>query len=299
VLEQRVWRGGVCLATCAEIPELTPDDRRFRDELERRGWRVSVAAWDAAGVAWEDFGAVVLRSTWDYHRRPGEFLDWLAECEAGGVRLLNPPSLVRWNHHKSYLLELESLGLPIVPTVLVRAAAGAAPLAGLLAERGWELAVVKPAVAASAYRTFRTHAAPGPGDEARFAELVAVGDVLVQPFLPEIQTAGELSFVGFGGELSHVVVKRPAPGDFRVQGEYGGRAERLAPPPALLAQASRLAAAVPQPWLFVRIDAVVRDEELLLMELELIEPELFLELDPQAPGRFAAALDRLVAGARP
>jgi glutathione synthase/RimK-type ligase-like ATP-grasp enzyme len=235
----------------------------------------------------------VLRSTLDYHRRPAEFLAWLAGCTARGVRLFNPAPLVRWNHHKAYLLDLERAGVPIVPTALV--SRGAAPsLDALVGERGWDEVVVKPAIGASAWHTFRTRSRAPSRERERFAELVAAGDVLVQPFLDEI-AAGELSFLCFGGELSHVVRKRHAPGDFRVQGEYGGRSEVVAPGESTRRQARRVADAIPGPWLYARIDAVERGGDLLLMELELIEPELFLALDPRAPARLADALVRRAA----
>jgi glutathione synthase/RimK-type ligase-like ATP-grasp enzyme len=284
--------GSVCLVTCAAVPDLTLDDQRLREALSARGWRVQVARWDDAGVAWADFRAVVLRSTWDYHHRPDEFLAWLALCETQGARLVNPAPLVRWNHHKSYLLDLEAQGLPIVPTALVRGA-DAVSLAGVMHRRGWEAAVAKPAVGGSAWGAFRIQGRPTAADRVRFAGLAARGDVLVQAFVPEIETAGELSFVFFGGELSHVVRKRPAAGDYRVQSELGGYAERVTPRPRLLERAHRVTAAIPGPWLYARVDAVELGGELLLMELELIEPELFLGLAPGAPRRLAELLGRL------
>jgi len=297
-VEQSLGSRGVCLVTCSGIPGLTPDDQGLRAALERRGCRVEVAAWDARGVGWGDFAAVVLRSTWDYHLRPDEFLAWLSECEARGARLLNPAPLVRWNHHKSYLLELEAKGLAIVPTALVRRG-DRLRLGALLAERGWEAVVVKPAVGGSAFGTFRLQGPPGPADEARFAERTAAGDVLVQAYVPEIETAGELSFVFLGGELSHAVRKRPAPGDYRVQSEFGGLADRVAPGPGLLARAREIASAIPGPWLYARVDGVERDGELQLMELELIEPELFLRLERRAPERLIGALGRLTGALGP
>lgn len=287
-------RHGACLVTCAEVPDLTPDDRHLRDALERRGVAVRVAAWDAPGARWSGWGAVVLRSTWDYHRRPRDFLAWLGACEEQGVRLFNPAPLVRWNHHKSYLADLAARGVPVVPTALVpRGRPGS--LRSLLAERGWDRAVAKPAVAASAWRTFRTDPGESKADEERFAALRDAGDVLIQPFVPEIETDGELSFVFLGGALSHVVRKRPAPGDYRVQGEFGGAAERVDVAPPLLDAARRVVAAIPGPWLYARVDAVERGDALELMELELIEPELFLGKDPGAPDRMAEALEGLVA----
>ena len=121
--------------------------------------------------------------------------------------------------------------------------------------------------------------------------------MLIQPFLPEIVVAGEISFLFFGGHFSHAVLKQARDGDFRVQSDFGGRVTPIEPAAAVLSQARRIAAAIPRPGLFARIDAVDRDGSLVLMEIELIEPELFLARDRQAAARLARALrSRLAAG---
>lgn len=279
----------VCLVTCRDVPELTADDRLLAEAFQDAGWRVEIAAWDDPVITWPDFGAVVVRSTWDYHRRVSRFRAWLEACEADDVRLWNPPGLIRWNLHKSYLLELGESGLPVVPTEIVgRGEPG--DLSALLAARGWPEAVVKPAVAATAYRTFRTSMATAAGDQTAFHELLAYSDVLIQSFIAEIESAGEISFLFFAGRYSHAVLKRAKPGDFRVQSDYGGSDRPVAPEAALLEQARRIAAAIPQPWLYARIDTVDRGGSLVIMEVELIEPQLFFGHHPDAAARLAAAV---------
>jgi glutathione synthase/RimK-type ligase-like ATP-grasp enzyme len=204
---------------------------------------------------------------------------------------------VRANSHKSYLADLGRRGVAVVPTTYLPRGSRAS-LAAILGERGWTDVVVKPAVSASAYRTSRVRREVTPADEAGFADVLAQGDVLVQPYLPEIAVAGEWSFVFLGGAFSHAVRKLPRPGDYRVQDEHGGRAFTETPSPALLAQAERIAAAIPRPWLYARVDAVETRGALVLMELELIEPALFLAQDPAAPGRFAEAIRRAGDGRR-
>jgi glutathione synthase/RimK-type ligase-like ATP-grasp enzyme len=129
-------------------------------------------------------------------------------------------------------------------------------------------------------------------DQATVEELLADGDVLIQCFMPEIRTHGEWSLIFVDGEYSHGVVKRPAPGDFRVQTELGGSAERQAPPQLLLDEARALAARIPEPWLYMRIDGLDLGGTFTLMEMELIEPFLFLADAPAAPLRLADALLR-------
>lgn len=283
----------VALATCARIPRLTEDDRLLQAELRRNGAEAVAAVWDDPAVDWPAFDRVVIRSCWDYHVRLPEFLAWGESLERQRVALWNPGPLLRANAHKSYLRELAAQGFPLVPTVWLGQGA-LDRLADVLDERGWAEVVVKPAVSASAFRTWRVSRAEAEGAEARreFEHLTAAGDLLVQRFVPEIVSPGEWSFVFLGEAYSHAVLKRPATGDFRVQEEYGGQIADVAPSAALVAQAKRIAAWIPRPWLYARIDVVEIAGTLNVMEVELIEPALFLGSDPSAPARFAEAVRR-------
>ena len=245
----------IALVTWRGLPELAPDDRLLRDALIRRAVDARAVVWDDAAVDWETFDAIVIRSTWDYHKRVDDFRAWLDRME--GLPLWNPPLVLRWNLHKSYLLDLEARGIEIVPTLLV-------PRGGF---------IVKPAVSATAFRTER-HATDD--------------DMLVQPFVPEVLTDGEISFIFLGQKFSHAVRKRPRGEDFRVQTEFGGSAEPFAPCRDLIAQAERIAACLGERWLYARVDCVVRDGRLILMELEATEPSLFL--DGESAERFADAI---------
>jgi hypothetical protein len=277
------------LATFAALPELTADDQLLAEELRRRGARVEALVWDDPAVRWADLDVLVLRSCWDYHTRPDEFLDWISRLEREGVRVWNPPALVRWNAHKSYLRDLGDTGVPVVATAWL-ARAMPADLRALLEERGWRDAVVKPAVSASAHGTWRTALDRAGEDQARLAEALSRADVLVQPLAPEVARDGEWSLVFLGGAYSHAVLKRPAPGDFRVQSELGGSEAAAEPPAALVDQARAVTRSIPGPWLYARVDGVDREGVLTVLELELIEPVLFLGRHPAAPGRLADAL---------
>ncbi|HEX6088396.1 MAG TPA: hypothetical protein VF266_27945 [Thermoanaerobaculia bacterium] len=239
------------LVTWRGLPALAPDDQLLAAALRRRGARVDAVAWDDV-VDWQQYDAIVIRSTWDYHQRVDEFRAWLDRME--GLPLWNPPALLRRNIHKSYLLELQEQGIEIVPTIFMR--------------RG---VIVKPAVSATAHQT-----------------MLLDYDVLIQPFMPEVASHGELSFVFLGGAFSHCVRKRPAAGDFRVQSDFGGTAERISVDASLIAQAERIAATLGEEWLYARVDCIERDGRLLLMELEATEPSLFL--DEVAAERFADAI---------
>lgn len=282
-------------ATNAEWADLTPDDRIGAAALRARGADVRPGVWDDPNVDWTGCDAVVFRSPWEYHHRIDAFRAWLDRLDHAGVRTINPMPTLRWNLHKFYLRELERAGVRLIPTVFVECGGGGA-LGGILVERGWREAVVKPAISAGASDTWRVAAPPTPEEEARFRRDVQGRDTLVQQFATPLLTDGEWSLLFFGGRFSHAVVKRPAVGDFRVQWYYGGTFEGVRPGPALLAQAERWLAATPVEHTYARVDGVVIDGEFSLMELELLEPALWLGCDPGAADRFADAILAVVDG---
>ncbi|HEX7833474.1 MAG TPA: hypothetical protein VF787_27735 [Thermoanaerobaculia bacterium] len=257
----------IALVTWSGLPDLAADDQLLRDELTRDGHDVVATVWDDARVAWSSFDAIVIRSTWDYHKRIADFRAWLASLN--GAPLWNPRRVVDRNLHKAYLLDMPNT----VPTQIVQPGDHVE-----VAER----VVVKPTVSATAYRT-----------EVVDEPFVAGFEALVQPFVEEITTKGEWSLIFFGKEFSHAVLKRPRAGDFRVQNDFGGSSVAMTPPPALIDDAHALLASIDAPLLYARVDGVERDGRLLLMELELTEPSLFLDRDPGAPRRFANAIAAL------
>lgn len=278
----------VALVTYAGLPQLAADDRLLQRALRERGHRADAVVWDDPDAAWQAYDLIVVRSCWDYHLRPDVFLGWIARLEQLGAPLLNPPALLRWNLNKRYLLDLAARGVPVVPTVYLERGT-TADLAALLAERGWGEAVVKPAIAATAFHTWRTSAAAG--EQKRFAALLAERSMLVQPLMPQIAD-GEWSLLCFGGTYNHAVLKRPAPGDFRSQDDFGGTVEPREPPPGLVAQSMTVLAQLDTPWLYARVDGLLVDGVFTLMELELIEPSLFLDVAPTAAEQLAVVCER-------
>ena len=280
----------IAFATSPELPELDADDRLALEPLGRRGVEVVPAVWSDPAVDWGAFELVVVRSCWDYHLEPEAFRAWIERLADAGLPVQNPPPVLRWNLDKHYLRELEEAGVPIAPTVWLPRGA-AADLRAILAERGWSEAVVKPAVSLSAHGTWRTRRGSAAADQGRLERALAGGAMLVQRFLGEIVSEGEWSLTFLRGRFRHGVLKRPAAGDFRVQHEHGG--ERLArePEPALVRQARAVLERVEAACLYARVDGVRIEGRLVLMELELIDPQLYLAQDPGAPERFAAAID--------
>jgi len=273
--------------TSRELVGLTADDRLAIGPLEAEGVSVEAVVWDDPALEPRGLELVVIRSPWDWYRRAPDFARVLERLERRGVRLENRGAR-RWLD-KRYLAEL---GARVVPTLVLSKADS---LADAVRASEWPRVVLKPSISAGAFRTARFDAADAAEHAALFDQIVREGDAMLQPYVEEIERAGEWSLIFFDGLFSHAVLKRPAGGDFRVQEEFGGRTEFVtAPPDALVADARRALAAAGEDFLYARVDGVISDAlgGFCLTELEVVEPELFLRAHPEAPARFAAAIRR-------
>ena len=279
----------LAFATSTDYPSIQPDDAHLATSLERLGIQPIVCVWNDPDVDWSKFDAVLIRTIWDYFKNYTVFLEWLDRLDQLGVPTINDSRLLRWNSDKRYLLELAQHGVGIIPTRL----ASAHELRDVLAAMPAQQVVVKPTISGSAWHTLR-----GTVGDVAFAQAVAQlpleYDYLVQPFVPEIVSDGEWSLLYFAGEFSHAVIKCPAPGDYRVQGEYGGSTEPILPSAVTLDAAGRALAAVTEighrDHLYVRVDGVICAGRFLIMELELIEPFLHLAVQPEAAERLATQI---------
>ena len=276
----------VTLVTCVAWPELSASDRLYAEALQRLGVTVAGAPWNGPPEPFVGADLVVLRSNWDYHHDLAGFAAWLDALERRGTHVLNAPALVRWNLDKRYLLDLDRRGVRVPATEVVPADPSA--IAQVFRRRGWTQAVVKPLVGASGHgvrllqagdRLSLDGAGAGP----------APPEVLMQELLPEIVQGGEASFVFFDGDYAHAALKRPAAGDFRVNSQYQGSVEPFQPDAGLVRQARAALDPLDQLPLYARVDGIVRDGELVVTELEVNEPSLFLTLAPESAARFAEA----------
>jgi glutathione synthase/RimK-type ligase-like ATP-grasp enzyme len=278
----------IALATGRTMRRPDPESHLLVAALERLGVGARLLIWDEE-LDWGRFPLVVVRTPWDYFSRLEDFLDW-AERVGATTSLWNPFEVLRWNHHKAYLLELAEHGVPTLPTTLLRKGAGPAEIEAALAHGG-EL-IVKPAVSVGAIGLARL-ASSSAGAVESLQQQSQEGDLLVQPFEPGV-LHGERSLVFLGGAYSHAVRKIPAAGDFRVHEFYGGRVELHTPSDAELAVAALTLRAVGHELAYARVDLVDTVEGPKVMELELIEPELFFSYVPSAADRFAAHLISLL-----
>jgi glutathione synthase/RimK-type ligase-like ATP-grasp enzyme len=259
------------------------------EALRNAGLAVEAHSWtDFADGA--SFDLVMPLVAWGYNLDYPRWIDFLDRADAAGWRMANPVPLLRWNSDKTYLAELGSRGIPTVQTIAVDALDEQA-LADARQQFGVPELVVKPPISAGAHGTYRLgEGAPIPAD-------VSGQRMLIQPFQKAIEGDGEYSLMLFGGRFSHAIVKRPKAGDFRVQPHLGGRDEPCDPPEGAVDLARTALAAAPAPATYARVD-IIRDNdgELRIMELELIEPALFLHHSPDRGAAFASAV---VAAAKP
>jgi hypothetical protein len=266
----------VALVTYRGLPELDPDDRPLAAALRARGLDVAIVAWDDGAFDWASARIVFLRNPWDYFHRLDEFLAW-AERVSRVTTLLNPVEALRWNLHKGYLVELEAN----------------------LAERGWRDVVLKPAVSADSWETHRLGADQLDLAQAHAERLLPERDLLLQPFLDAVEAYGERCLIHVDGRYSHAVRKNAL--------TQGGRWAGLPEGTPVEADAderdaaARVLAACPLgDLLYARVD-LVRDAagRPLLLELELVEPTLFVADQPAGLERLIAALRRRLDRARP
>ena len=293
----------IALATYAALPTLAPDEQPLLAELRSRGIEPQAAVWDDANVRWDAYHGVVVRSCWDYHLRYDEFFRWIDRVTSLGVRIWNSPGTLRWNSRKTYLHDLSIGGIRTVPTLWLERdsqRAASASLATILTDCEWDRAVVKPIISASAHETWRVSIdearANASSQDERLRGLIGTSGAMVQPFVPEVESDGEWSLQFFSGVFSHAVVKRAVPGDFRVQREFGGTHETVTPTDGILRDAERALRAAPGESVYARVDGAIVRGELVVTELELLEPSLFLDAHAAAPSRFADAIAAALKG---
>jgi glutathione synthase/RimK-type ligase-like ATP-grasp enzyme len=284
----------IVFATCEHQPLLTADDQILADALARLGIAVTPIPWteiDPYGLV--DRSPILLRSTWDYHRVPTMFTVWLRSLQDSGRTVWNDPAIALGNIDKIYLQRLAERGVEIPNTVWIDRP-DAASVRMAMNKEGWSTAVLKPRIAATAYGTFLVT----PETELREEDLAPArsSGALLQEFIAEIAGHGETSLVFGDGAFSHAVVKHAKAGDFRVQKDFGGAVELATPSQELRTFGDRVLQTLPQRCLYARVDVVMSARGPLLMELELIEPELYFLLEPRAAELFASAIARRLTG---
>jgi len=269
------------------------EDDKLLIFLKEKGLSIEKVIWNDPEINWQDYDLAVLKSPWDYFDLINDFYQWLEKLAQLNVRLLNPIERVKWNSNKLYLQEIEAAGLKITPSTFIRKAESV-NLNDFFAKFGVDKLIVKPCVSGGAKNTFKVTADNVAAVNHKLNELLQEEDFIVQPFLPEILENGEWSFIFFNSVYSHSLVKQAKPGDFRVQPAHGGSVHPQNPSKEQIFIAQQYIDLFAKNCLYARVDGTFVNGEFLLMELELIEPFLFLNTDPQNYERYYQALKELM-----
>lgn len=282
----------IALLTCATWPGIQDKERALAKEFGHH-IHADVVVWNDPAVNFSDYQCLIFRTTWDYFKQPEVFSAWLEKIAGLGVPTFNPIAAIRRNQHKFYLKELQESGIDIIPTVFVEKNS-ALELATLIPDQ-WQKLIIKPAVSGGAYMTRLFDRSEMASVVEEYTPIAAKRDLLIQPFMAEIQEQGELSLLFFGGVFSHAVLKRPVLGEFRVQSEFGGNYRAIEVSAELIATCEQTIAAFGGELVYARVDGIIASGKFLLMELELIEPDLYFDYDKNAKKRYLVALEAALA----
>lgn len=289
LLTERRYAADSAAADDWYLANILRDDDLLIGALARQGLSAVRVDWARDDVDWSAFRTAVFRTTWDYFDRFAEFMAWLERVEPL-TRLCNSAAIVRWNLDKHYLRDLAARGVPVVPSRFLERGESLS-LAGLLGETGWSEAVIKPCVSGAARHTYRVNRATAAAVQRVIDPLLAEESFLLQPFVADVVTNGEDTLVAIAGRVTHGLRKRAKPGDFRVQDDHGGTVHPLEPSVEQVDFAERALAACDEVPAYGRVDLVRLDDgSLAVMELELVEPELWLRLHPPAAEAMATAI---------
>lgn len=275
------------ILTCARLPELLESDQKLIPLFNEHSMTAKAVIWDDASIDWTTFDYLLFRNTWDYYQKEAAFNDWLQKMESLGIKTMNPLAVIQQNKHKFYLKEIENKGVLILPTIFLEKNSKK-NLESIL-PKSWEEIVIKPAFSAGSYLTKLVDRSEIVSIQKEFEEHFETKDFLLQKFRPEIKELGETSFIFFNGVFSHAVNKKPVDGDFRVQIQYGGKYTLIEPNIELINQAKYVLEQIPEKLLYARIDGIVKDNLLHLMEIELIEPDLYFDIAVGSRERFVEA----------
>lgn len=276
----------ICFLSMDDLAGYVSDDELAISPLNKLGWEIETISWRDKNVAWSDFETVIIRTTWDYQKYPKEFIAVLSEISAQ-TKLENSLKIVEWNLSKTYLRELEQKGIKIVPTIWDSLQIDQMTFNHWLDYFQTDEIIIKPIISATAQDTFRLK---------QFSEdlpkVFSEKEFMVQPFMPKIVSEGEYSLFYFSGKYSHTICKSPKKNDFRVQEEHGGTITAVNPTNQMLETADNILQFIPELPLYARVDLVKdKENDFCLMELELIEPALYLRMDENAPKFFAETVD--------
>lgn len=275
------------------IQNILLEQELLKSAFEAQGLKVDITYWDNPTYEWQETKSVLFRTIWDYFERFDEFWEWLEQVKTK-TRLINSYELIKWNIDKHYLKDLSSWGIKTVPTYF--ADKGCNMKLHEIAKRNqWKDLVIKPAISASAFKTYKILANEIQANEKLFNSLVQERNMLVQPYFETITQLGEASLMVFDGKFTHAILKKAQPGDFRVQDDFGGTVHNYIPTKAEINFAEKVFETCNTKPVYGRVDIVWdNDKNFYLSELEIIEPELWIRNYPKCAERIAEAVDKIL-----
>lgn len=256
--------------------------------LQNKGLDIEAAIWDDPTVDWTKYDVAILKTPWDYHQKIDAFKTWLDTIESLNVRLLNDYKIVRWNLDKHYLQEIIADGFDVIPSAFLPQG-WKGDLLPLFESLKTSSIIIKPCISGGSKNTIVVHRQDAAASIDRVATLLTEGDYIVQPLMQEVQN-GEWSYIFFNDTYSHTILKKPKAGDFRVQQIYGGTIDTLYPGPEEIAHAATYVEKYAKGCLYVRVDGLMVNGHFVLMELELIEPFLYLSYGENAVEQYYQAI---------
>lgn len=282
----------IALLTCERLPDLMPDDQLLIPELAKHNITAQAVVWDDATISWTDFDYLIFRNTWDYFEKENKFNTWLHTIKKLGIKTLNSLAIIQQNKHKFYLRDLEKQGIPIIPTIFLEKTEQL-QLSEILPNH-WKKAVIKPAFSGGSYQTEVFNSSDIQKINQQYQPIAAEKELLLQAFMPEIETEGETSFIFFNKKFSHAINKKPVEGEFRIQVQFGGKYTSIQPSIALIQQAQKVVDTFSSDVLYARVDGIIINNQLQLMEIECLEPDLYLSYSEGALQRFVDAILELI-----
>ena len=275
------------------IQNILLEQELLKSAFESQGLKVDITYWDNPSYEWQQTKSVFFRTIWDYFERFDEFWEWLEQVKTK-TRLINSYELIKWNIDKHYLKDLSSWGIEIVPTYFADQGSKN-KLLEIARTNQWKDLVIKPAISASAFKTYKILANEIQGNEKSFNSLVQERDMLVQPYFETITKLGEASLMVFDGKFTHAILKKAQPGDFRVQDDFGGTVNNYMPTKAEINFAEKVFETCKTKPVYGRVDIVWdNDKNFYLSELEIIEPELWIRNYPKCAERIAEAVKKIL-----
>jgi glutathione synthase/RimK-type ligase-like ATP-grasp enzyme len=278
----------IALLTYQDFPLLIDADRKLLPELFSLGIVAEAVIWDDDDVNFKKYDALIFRNTWDYFTKQDVFFAWLQNLEKQGITTFNPLQVIKKNSHKFYLQEMEKLGVKIIPSIFLPKSENLDLSKHIPVE--WKKMVIKPAISAGSHLTTLFDRTEIGTIAEKYNEISQNNDLILQNFIPEILTQGEISMVFFDKKFSHAVVKTPKKGDFRIQSQFGGQYRAYLPSDEMKNTAAGILAIVEDDLLYARVDGVLINNEFHLMEMELIEPDLYMDYLPDGQKTFGKVI---------